>query len=108
MPKLPRFSPAANPCRYRTTASPSLQNDPLGITKSQLFDGNPEPRIPAALMFAASRELVAAIHKAANTHHIDFVKAAGLLVRERPALFRLTRARAVPDSDATADVEIER
>lgn len=74
----------------------------------QLFDGNPEPRIPAALMFAASRELVAAIHKAANTHHIDFVKAAGLLVRERPALFRLTRARAVPDSYATADVEIER
>lgn len=74
----------------------------------RLYADNQEPRIPASLMSAASRELVAAIHKACAAHRTDFVKAAGLLVRERPALFRLTRARAVPDSDATADVEIER
>jgi len=72
----------------------------------QLYDGNPEPRIPAGLMAAASRELVAAIHKACAVHRTDFVKAAGLLVRERPALFRLTRCQAVHDGDHTADAEV--
>lgn len=72
-----------------------------------LFDGNPEPRIPQSLMFAASKELVTAIHRAAHTHRIDFARAAALLVRERPGLFRLTRARAVLDTDRSSDVVLE-
>lgn len=72
----------------------------------QLYADNQEPRIPASLMSAASKELVAAIHRMCAAHRVDFVRAAGLLVRERPSLFRLTRCQAVHDGDHTADAEI--
>jgi hypothetical protein len=71
-----------------------------------LFDGNPDPRIPASLMAAASKELISASHRAATANRIDFTAAVGLVGRERPALLKLTRARAVHDGDRTADVEV--
>jgi len=74
---------------------------------AELFDRASEPRIPQSLMQAASRELITAIHRVADTRGVAFGTAATALIRERPALFRLTRGLAVPDSDRNADVEID-
>ncbi len=80
----------------------SLGESKLGPLVARLFAGNPEPRIPAELMANASRELVGAVHRFAAARGCDFSAAARHVIRERPALFKLTRAVAVstaPDCD---------
>jgi hypothetical protein len=77
----------------------------LSVLVHGLYTDRPEPRIPRALMDAASAELVSSAHRLCNTRGLDFSRAAAILVRERPSLFRLTRCMAVAEG-AAADVEI--
>jgi hypothetical protein len=83
---------------------------PLGESQlrplvERLYADNQEPRVPVSLMSEASAELVSAAHRLCNTRGLDFCKAAAILVRERPSLFRLTRCTAVAEG-ASADLEV--
>lgn len=66
----------------------------------------PEPRLPESLMRAACTELVRASHEVADRRNVDFSEGARRVVRERPALFSLTRGLTVHDNDPSADVEL--
>lgn len=84
----------------------NLSESKLSPLVDRLYERSSEPRIPQSLMTAASRELVSNIHRVASGRGLDFTRAAGLLVNERPALFRLTRCSAVHDGDRLTDLEI--
>lgn len=64
------------------------------------------PRIPAVLMSAACADLVRNAHEVADRREIPFYEAMRRVVRERPALFKMTRGITVGDGDPTADIEV--
>jgi len=76
----------------------------LATLNAALFERAAEPRLPVTLMSAASRELISAVHRTADSRRITFAQAASVVVRERPQLFKLTRCANTHDDAGDVDI----